>query len=102
MGKQRFRKGMSGVLATLMLLQAMPMGASAWSIRDWFGSRDEEEETAQVEVLESREAQPQLKGGTAVIPSGSDAAAVKEILCEALVVNADELEAHSLDWYYYC
>ena len=102
MGKQRFRKGLAGGLAALMLLQAMPMGASAWSIRDWFGSRDEEEETAQVEVLESREAQPQLKGGTAVIPSGSDAAAVKEILCEALVVNADEVEAQSLEWEYYC
>ena len=102
MGKQRFRKGLAGGLAALMLLQAMPMGASAWSIRDWFGSRDEEEETAQVEVLESREAQPQLQDGTAVIPVGSDAAAVKEILCEALVVNADEVDAQSLEWEYYC
>ncbi len=102
MGKQRFRKGLAGGLAALMLLQAMPMGASAWSIRDWFGSRDEEEETAQVEVLESREAQPQLKDGTAVIPVGSDAAAVKEILGEALVVNADEVDAQSLEWEYYC
>ena len=98
MGKQRFRKGLAGGLAALMLLQAMPMGASAWSIRDWFGSRDEEEETAQVEVLESREAQPQLKDGTAVIPVGSYAAAVKEILGEALVVNADEVDAQSLEW----
>ena len=103
MKNQRLRKGLSGVLATLMLLQAMPMGASAWSIRDWFGSRDEEEETAQVEVLESREAQEvQLQNGTAVIPSGSDAAAVKEILCEALVSNADEVETQSLEWEYYC
>ncbi len=103
MGKQRFRKGMSGVLATLMLLQAMPMGASAWSIRDWFGSRDEEEETAQVEVLESREAQEiQLQNGTAVIPSDATESEVKDILFEALVVNPDDdVAPQSLDWEYF-
>lgn len=102
MGKQRFRKGLAGGLAALMLLQAMPMGASAWSIRDWFGSRDEEEETAQVEVLESREAQPQLKDGTAVIPSDATESEVKNILFEALVVSPSDVDPLSLEWEYYC
>lgn len=102
MGKQRFRKGLAGGLAALMLLQAMPMAASAWSIRDWFGSRDEEEETAQVEVLESREAQPQLKDGTAVIPSDATESEVKNILFEALVVSPSDVDPLSLEWEYYC
>lgn len=102
MGKQRFRKGLAGGLAALMLLQAMPMAASARSIRDWFGSRDEEEETAQVEVLESREAQPQLKDGTAVIPSDATESEVKNILFEALVVSPSDVDPLSLEWEYYC
>ena len=103
MKNQRLRKGLSGVLATLMLLQAMPMGASAWSIRDWFGSRDEEEENAQVEVLESREAQNvQLKDGTAVIPSDATESEVKEILFNTLVVDANGKNAEELEWEYYC
>ena len=53
MGKQRFRKGLAGGLAALMLLQAMPMGASAWSFWDIFSPQEEQEETAQVEMYES-------------------------------------------------
>lgn len=103
MKNQRLRKGLSGVLATLMLLQAMPMGASAWSIRDWFGSRDEEEETAQVEVLESREAQEiQLQDGTAVIPSTATDSEVKEILCKTLISNYEDVDTSELAWEYYC
>ena len=45
---------------------------------------------------------PQLQNGTAVIPAGSDAAAVKEILGHALVANADEVDLQSLEWEYYC
>lgn len=102
MGKQRFRKGLAGGLAALMLLQAMPMGASAWSIRDIFSSQDEQEETSQVEVYESREAQVQLRDGTAVIPSEADLDDVKEILFEALVVDANGMDVHDLEWEYYC
>ena len=102
MGKQRFRKGLAGGLAALMLLQAMPMAASAWSIRDIFSSQDEQEETSQVEVYESREAQVQLRDGTAVIPSEADLDDVKEILFEALVVDANGMDVHDLEWEYYC
>ena len=45
MGKQRFRKGLAGGLAALMLLQAMPMAASARSFWDIFSPQEEQEET---------------------------------------------------------
>ena len=102
MGKQRFRKGLAGGLAALMLLQAMPMGASARSFWDIFSPQEEQEETAQVEVYESREAQVQLRDGTAVIPSEADLDDVKEILFEALVVDANGMDVHDLEWEYYC
>lgn len=102
MGKQRFRKGLAGGLAALMLLQAMPMAASAKSFWDIFSPQEEQEETSQVEY-ESREAQEiQLQSGTAVIPRTATDREVKEILCEALVVNADEVNAQDLEWEYYC
>ena len=101
MGKQRFRKGLAGGLAALMLLQAMPMAASARSFWDIFSPQEEQEETAQVEVYESRETPVQLQDGTAVIPSVASESEVKDILCKALVANADEVDAQSLEWEYY-
>ena len=44
----------------------------------------------------------QLQNGTAIIPSGSDAATVKQILFDALVVNKEEVDPQSLEWEYYC
>ena len=101
MGKQRFRKGLAGGLAALMLLQAMPMAASARSFWDIFSPQEEQEETAQVEVYESRETSVQLQDGTAVIPSGATESEVKDILCKALVANADDVNPQSLEWEYY-
>lgn len=103
MGKQRFRKGLAGGLAALMLLQAMPMAASARSFWDIFSPQEEQEETAQVEVYESRETPVQLQDGTAVIPSDASKDEVKQILFDALVVNpGDDVDPQSLEWEYYC
>lgn len=103
MGKQRFRKGLAGGLAALMLLQAMPMAASARSFWDIFSPQEEQEETAQVEMYESQETPVQLQDGTAVIPSGATEREVKDILFDALVVNpGDDVDPQSLEWEYYC
>lgn len=102
MGKQRFRKGLAGGLAALMLLQAMPMAASARSFWDIFSPQEEQEETAQVEVYESRETPVQLQDGTAVIPSDASKDEVKQILFDALVVDSNEMTAQELEWEYEC
>lgn len=47
-------------------------------------------------------AAPVLTDGAAVIPTNADLSTVKEILCEALVVNADQVDAQALEWEYYC
>lgn len=101
MGKQRFRKGLAGGLAALMLLQAMPMAASARSFWDIFSPQEEQEETAQVEVYESRETSVQLQDGTAVIPSGATESEVKDILFKALVDDSNGMTAQELAWEYY-
>ena len=92
MANLRLRRGLAGGLAALMLLQILPTAALASEEPQW--------ETAAVSARE--EAVPQLQSGTAVIPAGSDAAAVKEILCAALVSNADQVDPQSLEWEYYC
>ena len=102
MGKQRFRKGLAGGLAALMLLQAMPMAASARSFWDIFSPQEEQEETSQVEVYESRETPVQLQNGTAVIPSTATNSEVKEILCEALISNYEDVDTSELEWEYFC
>ena len=92
MANLRLRRGLAGGLAALMLLQILPTAALASEEPQW--------ETAAVSARE--EAVLQLQDGTAVIPAGSDAATVKEILCAALVSNADQVDAQSLEWEYYC
>lgn len=89
--KQWFRKGMAGVLAALMLTQSVSLTVFA-------AEYTQDVAAVQAEV----QAEPQLQNGTAVIPSTATEAEVKEILCEALVVNADEIDAQSLEWEYYC
>lgn len=54
------------------------------------------------EESEAEEATPQLQDGTAVIPQGADETTVKEILGQALVANADQVDLQSLEWEYYC
>ena len=92
MANLRLRRGLAGGLAALMLLQILPTAALASEEPQW--------ETAAVSARE--EAVLQLQDGTAVIPAGSDAATVKEILWAALVSNADQVDPQSLEWEYYC
>lgn len=54
------------------------------------------------EESEAEEATPQLQDGTVVIPQGADETTVKEILGQALVANADQVDLQSLEWEYYC
>lgn len=89
--KQWFRKGMAGVLAALMLTQSVSLTAFA-------AEYTEDVAAVQAEV----QAEPQLQNGTAVIPGDATEDEVKEILCKALVANADEVDARSLEWEYYC
>lgn len=53
-------------------------------------------------IAEAASADVQLQNGTAIIPSGSDAATVKQILFDALVVNKEGVDPQSLEWEYYC
>ena len=91
--KQWFRKGMAGVLAALMLTQSVSLTAFA---------AEYTEDVAAVQAEVMAEVAPVLQNGTAVIPGDATEDEVKEILCEALVANADEIDAKSLEWEYYC
>ena len=53
-------------------------------------------------IAEAASTDAQLQNGTAIIPSGSDAATVKQILFDALVVNKEGVDPQSLEWEYYC
>ena len=92
MANLRLRRGLAGGLAALMLLQILPTAALASEEPQW--------ETAAVSARE--EAVPQLQSGTAVIPAGSDAATVKEILCAALISNYEDVDTSELEWEYFC
>ena len=89
MNKHAIRRGVAGLLAALTLLQGAALTALA---------AENQESSVQAVTM----AEPQLQNGTAVIPSGADEATVKELLCEALVTNADQVNAQSLEWEYYC
>lgn len=51
---------------------------------------------------ESQEVTVQLQNGTAVIPQGADIETAKKAIAKALVVNADKVDAKSLEWEYEC
>lgn len=53
-------------------------------------------------VNENEVVTPQLQDGTAVIPQGADIDTVKEALAKALIANADDVDAQSLEWEYEC
>ena len=89
--KQWFRKGMAGVLAALMLTQSVSLTVFA-------AEYTQDVAAVQAEV----QAEPQLQNGTAVIPGDATEDEVKEILCKALVANAEDVDARSLEWEYYC
>lgn len=82
---------MAGVLAALMLTQSVSLTAFA-------AEYTEDVAAVQAEV----QAEPRLQNGTAVIPGDATEDEVKEILCEALVANAKDVAAQSLEWEYYC
>lgn len=88
----RFVRKLAGFLAALTLLQCgAPLTALA-----------AEQESDQIVAEVQQEVTPQLKDGSAVIPADATTEEVQEILCEALVSNADEVDAQSLVWEYKC
>ena len=89
MNKHAIRRGVAGLLAALTLLQGAALTALA---------AENQEPSVQAVTM----AEPQLRSGTAVIPSDATPEQVKELLCEALVANADQVDAQSLNWEYYC
>ena len=89
MNNHAIRRGVAGLLAALTLLQGAALTALA-----------AENQEPSVEAVTM--AEPQLQNGTAVIPSNATPEQVKELLCEALVTNADQVNAQSLEWEYYC
>ena len=89
MNKHAIRRGVAGLLAALTLLQGAALTALA-----------AENQEPSVEAVTM--AEPQLQNGAAVIPAGADKATVKELLCKALVANADQVDAQELEWEYYC
>lgn len=91
---------LSGTLATLLLAQGMCLPAGAWSWGGW-GSWGDSSQTSQVETLGETQT-VQLQNGTAVIPSNATPDQVKEILFDALVVDANGKTAQELEWEYYC
>ena len=99
MERKKFLKWLAASLAAVMLVQtAVPQYAVYAQETDL---QENVQEEVQAEVQEEA-AVPQLQNGTAVIPAGADAAAVKESLGQALVANADEVDLQSLEWEYYC
>ena len=99
MERKKLVKWLAASLAAVMLVQAaVPQYAV-------YAEETDPQENVQAEVqaeVQEEAAVPQLQNGTAVIPAGADAAAVKEILGQALVANADEVDLQSLEWEYYC
>ena len=89
MNKHAIRRGVAGLLAALTLLQGAALTALAV-----------ENQEPSVEAVTMAELQ--LQNGTAVIPANATEKEVKDLLCEALVANADQVVAQELEWEYYC
>lgn len=89
MNKHAIRRGVAGLLAALTLLQGAALTALA---------AENQDPSVQAVTM----AEPQLQDGTAVIPEDATKEEVKELLCEALVANADQVDAQKLEWEYYC
>ena len=84
--KTFFRRLPAAVLAATMLFSS--------SIPSTVFAAEPSTEAASTDV--------QLQNGTAIIPSGSEEATVKQILFDALVVNKEGVDPQSLEWEYYC
>lgn len=93
MHKHPIRRGAAALLAALTLVQGAALSSLAAQVEQADGI---------AALSQTKEVEPQLQNGSAVIPAGSSPEQVKEILAEALVANAQELDAQSLEWEYYC
>lgn len=93
MHKHPIRRGAAALLAALTLVQGAALSSLAAQVEQADGI---------AALSQTKEAAPQLQNGSAVIPAGSSPEQVKEILAEALVADAQELDAQSLEWEYYC
>lgn len=80
--KTFFRRLTAAVLAATMLFSS--------SIPTTVFAAEPSTEAASTDV--------QLQNGTAIIPSGSEEATVKQILFDALVVNKEGVDPQSLEW----
>ena len=93
MKSSKLTRFLASLMAVLMLSQATGVAPSVFA--EAIGSE------AQTQSYE----QPKLKDGEAVIPSGSDISAVKQILAKALIDNYDKCDPatrDSLEWEYEC
>src|SRR5699024_9372069 len=84
MHKHPIRRGAAALLAALTLVQGAALSSLAAQVEQADGI---------AALSQTKEAAPQLQNGSAVIPAGSSPEQVKEILAEALVANAQELDA---------
>ena len=91
MKHNNIRRGLAGLLAALTLVQGGALTTLAAEV-----------ETTQVTEQAVTLADTQLQNGTALIPAGADAAAVKQALFDALVINKEGIDPQSLEWEYYC
>ncbi len=93
MKSSKLTRFLASLMAVLMLSQATGVAPSVFA--EAIGSE------AQTQSYE----EPKLKDGEAVIPSGSDISAVKQILAKALIDNYDKCDPatrDSLEWEYEC
>ena len=93
MKSSKLTRFLASLMAVLMLSQATGVAPSVFA--EAIGSE------AQTQSYE----QPELKDGEAVIPTGSDISAVKQILAKALIDNYDKCDPEtrdSLEWEYEC
>ena len=103
MKQKKLTKWLAASLAAAMLVQASMPQYAVYAQELTAGSGETGMDTVTEDAGQGEaEAVPQLQNGTAVIPAGSDAASVKEILGRALVANAGEVDLQSLEWEYYC
>jgi len=103
MKQKKLTKCLAASLAAVMLAQASMPQYAVYAQELTAGSAETGMDTVTEDAGQGEaEAVPQLQNGTAVIPAGSDAASVKEILGRALVANAGEVDLQSLEWEYYC
>lgn len=88
-------------LLTLVLASALIMQPVAQNTV-YADTLQQEIVSQEILVNENETAEPQLQDGTAVIPQGADIETVKKALAKALITNADNVDAQSLEWEYEC